>query len=60
VSGGLAEYFDMDVSLVRVGRPVLTCVTLGFAALAYGSLAVIMFRSRDVLDPNSLADHTTE
>ena len=51
VSGGLAEYFDVGVSVVRVGWLVLTCVTFGLAALAYCCLAVIMSRPGSVLDP---------
>ena len=35
VSGGLAEYFDVDVTLVRVGWVVLCFVTLGMALLGY-------------------------
>ncbi len=44
VSGGLAEYFDVDVTLVRVGWVVLTFLTAGFALVGYLLLAIIMPR----------------
>ena len=42
VSGGLAEYFDVDVTLVRAGWVVLCFVTLGLALMGYIVLAIIM------------------
>ncbi len=44
VSGGLAEYFDVDVTLVRVGWVVLCFLTAGFALVGYLLLAIIMPR----------------
>ena len=44
VSGGLARYFDVDSSLVRLGWIVLCFITFGFAALIYIVLLVAMPR----------------
>ena len=44
VSGGLAQYFDVDVTLVRAGWVVLCFLTAGFALLGYLMLAIIMPR----------------
>ena len=44
VSGGLAEYFDVDVTLVRAGWVVVCFLTVGFALLGYMALAIIMPR----------------
>ena len=41
VAGGLAEFFDMDPVLVRVGWALLTVATVGIAALAYLVLAIV-------------------
>jgi phage shock protein C len=43
VSGGLAEYFDIDANLVRVGWIVATLCT-GVAPLAYLAIALIVPR----------------
>ena len=42
VSGGLAEYFDADPTLVRLAWVVLCFVTAGLAIFLYIILAVIM------------------
>ena len=43
VCGGLAEYFGIDATLVRIGFVVLSIITLGPAALlVYGVLWAIM------------------
>ena len=44
VSGGLAEYFDIDANLVRVGWIVATLCT-GVAPLAYLAIALIVPRN---------------
>ncbi len=44
VSGGLAEYFDVDVTLVRVGWVVLGFVTSGLALVGYLMLAIVIPR----------------
>ncbi len=41
VAGGLADFFDIDPVLVRVGWAVLTVATLGIAALAYLVLVIV-------------------
>lgn len=46
VAGGLAEFFDVDPVLVRMGWILLTLATVGLAALAYVVLAVITPKSR--------------
>ncbi len=40
VAGGLAEYFDVEPVLVRVGWVLLTIATAGIAALAYIIMAL--------------------
>ena len=43
VCGGLAEYFDIDPTLVRVGYVLLSVVSAGFPGiLVYIILAIIM------------------
>ena len=46
VAGGLAEFFDVDPVLIRLGWVLLTVATVGIAALAYVVLAVITPKSR--------------
>ena len=41
VAGGVAEYFDIDPVLVRVGWVLLTVATGGIAALVYLLMAII-------------------
>ena len=41
VAGGLAEYFDIDPVLVRLGWVLLTIASAGIGALAYIVLAII-------------------
>ena len=42
VAGGLAEYFDVDPVLVRMGWILLTMATVGLAVLFYIGLATMM------------------
>lgn len=42
VSGGMAEYFDIDPTLVRITWVVVTLLTAGVAFLAYIALAIIV------------------
>ena len=43
VCGGLAEYFDLDPTLVRVGYTLLTLFCAGFpGTIAYLILALVM------------------
>ena len=46
VCAGIAEYFDIDPTLVRLGAVVLTC-TVGSGILAYIICAIVIPR-----DPN--------
>ena len=49
VCGGVAEYFDIDVSLVRVGTVILAAVTAGFPlVVGYVICACILPRESDV------------
>ena len=43
VSGGMAEYFDVDANVVRVGWIIATLFT-GVAPLAYLAIALIVPR----------------
>ncbi len=42
VSGGLAEHYDWDPSIVRIGWVVLCFVTGGLALLVYISMIIIV------------------
>ena len=43
VCGGLAEYFDLDASLVRVGYVLLSFLSVGFPGLlVYIILALVL------------------
>ena len=42
VSGGLAEHYDIDPSIVRIGWVALCFVTGGLALLLYISMIIIM------------------
>jgi phage shock protein PspC (stress-responsive transcriptional regulator) len=44
VAGGMAEYFDVDSVLVRVGWVVLCFVTAGLALAVYIVMALVMPR----------------
>lgn len=46
VAGGLAEYFDVDPVLIRMGWILLTVGTVGIALLFYIVLAIIMPKNR--------------
>ena len=46
VAGGLAEYFDVDPVLVRMGWIILTMATVGLAVLFYIGLATMMPNDR--------------
>ena len=50
VSGGLADYLDVDPTLVRLAWIVLGIVTAGFAILAYIVLAIVMPEPTDEAD----------
>ena len=42
VAGGMAEYFDIDPTLVRIAWVLLVIVSAGLALIAYLILAIIM------------------
>lgn len=42
VCGGIAEYFNLDPSLIRLVAVLVACVSLGTGLLAYIVLAVIL------------------
>lgn len=46
VAGGLAEYFDVDPVLIRMGWILLTVTTAGIALLFYIIMAIIMLNNR--------------
>ena len=53
VSGGLAEYLDVDPSLVRVGWIVLACFTFGVAGFAYLLLCAVLPDEHDLATEQS-------
>ncbi len=43
VCGGIAEYFDIDPTFVRIGYVILSLIATGFPGLlVYGVLAIVM------------------
>ena len=42
VSGGIAEYLDIDSTFVRIAWLVVGVLTAGLAIIAYVALAIIM------------------
>mgnify|MGYP002150127881 FL=1 len=42
VCGGIAEYFDIDPTLVRLAWAIFTCVTIGAGVAAYVIAAIII------------------
>lgn len=42
VCGGIAEYFNIDPTLVRLGGVLLACISFGTGILAYFIAAVII------------------
>lgn len=42
VCGGIAEYFNIDSTLVRLGVVLLSCLALGTGVLAYIIAAIVM------------------
>ncbi len=57
VSGGLAEYLDVDPSLVRLGWIVLACFTFGVAGLAYLLLFAVLPDEQDIAAEPSDTTH---
>ena len=61
VSGGVAEYFDIDAVLVRLGWIVACFLTAGLALLPYVALAIIMpIDELGVSEGATLADEESE
>jgi phage shock protein C len=48
VCGGIAEYFDMDPTLVRLGWVIITLFSAGAGVIGYIAAAVIMPPKSDV------------
>ncbi|MCI8639052.1 MAG: PspC domain-containing protein [Coprococcus sp.] len=42
VCGGIAEYFNIDPTIVRLGGVLLACISFGTGVLAYFIAAVII------------------
>ena len=42
VCGGLAEYFGIDISIVRIGYFLLSFFSAGFGILLYIAMAIII------------------
>ena len=50
VCGGIAEYADVDPTLIRLGWAVVSLFTAGVGVLAYIVCAVIMPKKSEVMD----------
>lgn len=42
VCGGIAEFFNIDSTLVRLGVVLLSCISLGTGVIGYIAAALIM------------------
>lgn len=42
VCGGIAKYFDIDPTIVRLGAAVLTVISVGTGLIAYIVAAIVM------------------
>lgn len=42
VCGGIAKYFDIDPTIVRLGAAVLTVISVGTGLVAYIVAAIVM------------------
>ena len=60
VSGGMAEYFDIDPTLVRIAWVVIAVLTAGMGFLAYIALAIIVPDAPARRRPVSAEADTTE
>ena len=61
VAGGIAEYFDVDPVLVRVGWVLLTVATGGIGLLVYIVLAIVTPESRhQVSRTETISDDSSE
>lgn len=49
VCGGLAEYFDVDSTLVRIAWIFFTCCSFGTGILVYFIVSIIMPRKSEVI-----------
>ncbi len=51
VCGGIAEYFNVDPTLIRLGWAICTVFSVGMGLIAYIACAIIMPRKPvDVID----------
>ena len=49
VCGGIAEYFNIDSTLVRLGVVLLSCLAFGTGVLAYIIAAIVMPEAQNFL-----------
>ena len=49
VCGGIAEYFNIDPTLVRLGWALLTLFTVGVGIIGYIICAVVMPKKSDAI-----------
>lgn len=49
VCGGIAEYFDLDPTLIRILWILLTCCSAGMGLLAYIACAVVMPKKSEII-----------
>ena len=50
VCGGIAEYFDIDSTLVRLAWILFTACSLGSGIIAYIIAAIVMPKKSDVIE----------
>ena len=50
VCGGIAEYFDIDSTLVRLAWILFTACSLGSGIIAYIISAIVMPKKSDVIE----------
>jgi phage shock protein PspC (stress-responsive transcriptional regulator) len=54
VCGGIAEYFDMDVSIVRILWAIITIASIGFGILVYILMVIIFPESPEEVKENEV------
>ena len=57
VAGGVADYFDVDPLLIRIGFVVTTFCFFPFAIVGYVALAIMMPSAESVADESDETDY---
>ncbi len=50
VCNGIAAYFDLDPTVIRIAWVLLTCLSAGFGIIAYIGCALVMPKEPDYIE----------